>query len=73
MLFFLVLFLGLFSREILFDIRDVRSGLAVLPLLFSRRAASRDVLPGFLEVKHTAVLTSRALCNLQACSEKSGY
>lgn len=37
----------------------------MLPLLFSSKAASRDTLPGFLEVKYTAVLKSHALSNLE--------
>lgn len=32
----------------------------MLSLLFSRKAASRDVLPGFLEGKYTAVVLSHA-------------
>lgn len=83
--FYLILFLALLGalkcfailfpalENFFFSTGDVRSSFPVLPLLFSRRAASRGVLPGVLEVKHIAVLSSHALSNLQAWREKSGY
>lgn len=51
-----------FAFEIFFFLLEklflthIRSSLPVLPLLFSRRAAGRGVLPHFLEVMHTALL-----------------
>lgn len=49
------LLLIFFLLEKLF-LTEIQSSLPVLPLLFSRRAAGRGVLPHFLEVMHTALL-----------------